>query len=290
MTKSEIKKIDGTKREIKIEVEGQRVKDKFEQVFAQIAKEAKVPGFRPGHAPRQILEKHYSASAHQQVLKELIPDVYNEVVAKEALDVVELPEITDVKLEQMKLSFKATVDISPQIEIKEYKGIKIDYQPPAVDEQDVKRYLDSLKESRKIEAIDDGFARSIGYPALADLQQALERQIFTQKENQQRQKMEGQVIEKITAGLDFKLPRTLVERQIQEMIRQAKLDLALKGIPRDKIDEQEGALRKELEPEAEKQVRIYLVLSAIARKEHIAQDEHMPRRVMEFLLKEAKWE
>jgi FKBP-type peptidyl-prolyl cis-trans isomerase (trigger factor) len=43
-------------------------------------------------------------------------------------------------------------------------------------------------------------------------------------------------------------------------------------------------------PEAEKQVRVYLVLSEIAKKENIPLDDHMPRRVMEFLLKEAEWQ
>ena len=47
--------------------------------------------------------------------------------------------------------------------------------------------------------------------------------------------------------------------------------------------------REELEPEAAKQVKIYLILAAIAKKENIAQDDHMPRRVMEFLLREANW-
>ncbi|MFH1355282.1 MAG: trigger factor family protein, partial [Candidatus Omnitrophota bacterium] len=63
--KTEVKKIDSTKREINVEVSGETVKNKFEDVFKKIGKEAKVPGFRPGNAPRDILEKHYSANAHE---------------------------------------------------------------------------------------------------------------------------------------------------------------------------------------------------------------------------------
>jgi FKBP-type peptidyl-prolyl cis-trans isomerase (trigger factor) len=48
-------------------------------------------------------------------------------------------------------------------------------------------------------------------------------------------------------------------------------------------------MREELEPEAKNQVKVYLVLSAIAKKENIVSDEHMPRRVMEFLFREANW-
>lgn len=289
MTKSEVKKIDNIKRQIDIVVEGERVKSKFDEVFARISKESKVPGFRPGHAPREMLEKHYSSVAHEQVLKELIPDIYNEVIAKEALDVLELPEISEVKLDRARLSFKAMVDISPEVEVKNYKGIKIDYKAPVVSADDVKRYIDSLKEARKLDSVDDGFARSIGYPTLADLEKALERQIYTRKENQERQRIEGLLVDKVTEGMDFKLPQSLLRRQTQEMLRQAKLDLALKGMPREKIDEQENAMLVEIEPEAKKQVRIYLVLSAIAKKENIPQDDHMPRRVMELMLKFADW-
>ena len=54
--KTEVKKIDNSTREINVEVTGDVVKNKFEDVFKRISQEAKVPGFRPGHAPRDMLE------------------------------------------------------------------------------------------------------------------------------------------------------------------------------------------------------------------------------------------
>jgi FKBP-type peptidyl-prolyl cis-trans isomerase (trigger factor) len=101
--------------------------------------------------------------------------------------------------------------------------------------------------------------------------------------------MENQVITHLTKGADFKIPQSLIKRQLEDLLRQAKLDLALKGMPREDIESREKELAKELEPQAERQVRIYLVLSAVAKKEKIATDEHMTRKVMEFLLREAKW-
>jgi len=287
--KTEVKKLDSNKREINIEVSGDIVKNKFEDVFKRIAKEAKVPGFRPGHAPRDILEKHYYTNAHEQVLKELIPDVYNQAVGEAGLDIIELPEITDVKLNRENLSFKATVEISPEINVSNYKGQKINYKKVGVTPDEIKRNMDSLKETRKLDSLDDGFARSLGYPNLPELEKAIERQIFLQQESQQRQRIENEIIENILKGLDFKLPQSLVNRQLESMISQAKVDLALKGLPREKIDNQEPTLLKEFEPEARKQVRVYLVLVAIAKKENIPVDDNMPRKVVEFLLKEADW-
>jgi FKBP-type peptidyl-prolyl cis-trans isomerase (trigger factor) len=287
--KTEVKKLDGTKCEINVAVSGELVKNKFEEVFAQIAKEAKVPGFRPGKAPRDVLEKHYAPSAHEQVLKELVPDVYNQAIAVEKLDVIELPQITDVKLDRSSLSFKAIVEVTPEIAVKNYKNQLINYKVVSVSSDEVKRQIDSVKESRKAETLDDKFSRSLGYPNLSELEKAVERQIFLTKENQERQRIENELIENITKGLEFKLPQALVERQTLDMLRQTKIDLAMKGLPRDKIDEQEKLLLEGIQPEAAKQVKVYLVLSQIAKKENIIIDDHMPRKVMEFLLREANW-
>lgn len=287
--KTEVKKLDSTKCEVNVSVSGELVKNKFEEVFAQIAKEAKVPGFRPGKAPRDVLEKHYASSVHEQVLKELVPDIYNQAIAAEKLDVIELPQITDVKLDRSSLSFKAVVEVTPEIAVKNYKNQQINYKLVSVSSDEVKRQIDSVKESRKVETLDDQFSRSLGYPNLAEFQKAVERQIFITKENQERQRIENELIDNITKGLEFKLPQSLVERQTLDMLRQTKIDLAMKGLPRDKIDEQEKLLLEEIKPEAVKQVKVYLILSQIAKKENIAIDDHMPRKVMEFLLREANW-
>jgi len=287
--RTEVKKLDSIKREINVEVSGDVVKNKFEEVFKKITQEAKVPGFRPGHAPRDIIEKQYSSHAHEQVLRELIPQFYNEAIGQEKLDCLEMPKITDVKLDRTTLSFRAIVEISPEIAVKNYKGIKVEYKKITVTPDEIKRNIDSLKETRKIDTLDDPLARSIGYPNLAELEKALERQIFLQKENQQRQKIEDEIIENLTKDLDFNLPQSLVNRQVQEMLRHAKVDLAIKGVPREKIDEQEKELLKNLEPEAKEKVKVYLVLAEIAKKENIPLDDRMPSKVMEFLLKEANW-
>jgi len=288
--KTEVKKLDSTKREINVTVSGELVKNKFEDVFAKVAKEAKVPGFRPGKAPRELLEKHYAGSVHEQVLKELVPDVYNQAIEAEKLDVIELPQITEVKLDRSNLSFKATVEVSPEIQVKNYKNQKVIFKRIAVTPEEIKRQLDSIRESRKAEALDDKFSRSLGYPDLAQMERTVERQIFLTKENQERSRIENELIESLMKGLEFKLPQSLVERQTQDMLRQTKLDLAMKGLPRDKIEEQEKVILEGITPEAKKQVKVYLVLAQIAKQENIPIDDHMPRKVMEFLLREADWQ
>lgn len=287
--KTEIKKLDSVKREINVTVSGELIKNKFEDVFIKIAKDAKVPGFRPGKAPRDVLEKHYAGAVHEQVLKELVPDVYNQAIAAESLDVIELPQISEVKLDRSNLSFKAIVEVSPEIQIKNYKNQKISFKKISVSPDEIKKQIEQVLESHKAEGLDDKFCRSLGYPDLASLEKAVERQLFITKENQERQRIENELIENLMKGLEFKLPQGLVSRQTQDLLRQTKLDLAMKGLPRDKIEEQEKMILESVTPEAKKQVKVYLVLTEIAKKENIPIDDHMPVRVMEFLLREADW-
>jgi FKBP-type peptidyl-prolyl cis-trans isomerase (trigger factor) len=288
--KTEVKKIDGVKREIAISAEGDVVKNKFEDVFKKIGQEAKVKGFRPGHAPRDILEKEFSSLAQEQVLRELIPELYGQAIEKESLQVLDLPQISEVKLDRLNISFKALVEVTPEIEVKNYKGLKLNYKKITVAADEIKRHLDTFKEKNKIEVLDDKNSKSLGYPNLEELEKAVERQLAIQKENSQRNELEKQLLEQLTKGLDFKIPQTLVNKQLEDLVRQGKVELALRGVPKEKIAEHEEAMHKEFEAQAREQVKVYLVLSSIARKEKIAIEEHMPAKVMEFLFREANWQ
>ncbi len=288
--KIEVKKIDSAKKEISVEVSGDVVKNKFEDVFKKISQEAKIPGFRPGHAPRDIVEKRFSDHAHDQVLKELIPDIYNQALNQENIDAIDMPEISDVKLDRINLSFKAKVEVRPEIIVKNYKGLKINFKKISVTADEIKRNIDTLKEQKKAEQVDDKFARELGYPSVAELEKAIERQISLQKDNQQRQKIETDLLDSIMKDLDFKTPQSLLDRQLQDMLRQTKVDLAMKGVQREQIDQHEAKLIEQLKPEAEKQVRVYLVFGSIAKNENIPADDHMPQKVMELLFREANWQ
>jgi FKBP-type peptidyl-prolyl cis-trans isomerase (trigger factor) len=287
--KTEIKKLGSEKLELSIEVSGDIVKNKFNEVFEKIGKEAKVPGFRPGHAPRDILEKHFSSEAHKRVTEELIPDVYGKAVKQEKLDIIDLGHISEVNLDSQKLSFKATVELRPEIKLKDYKGLKVNYKKVEVSPDEIKRGIDSLKESRKVDSADDNFAKCLGYPDLIELEKTIERQIFIQKDNLQRQRIENEIVETITKELDFKIPQSLIDRQLQELVRQAKLDLALKGATREDIDRGEKTLSDQLAPEAKRQVKTYLVFAEIAKRENLPLDDHMSHHVIELLLREADW-
>jgi len=288
--KIELKKIDSTQREMQVYLEGEKVKEKFEEVFKQIGKEAKVAGFRPGHVPRPILEKHYAKEADEQVLRELLPQVYKEAVEKEKLEVLNYPYIEEVKLNRDSLFFKAKLEVMPEVPLKNYRGIKVHHRTISVTDEEVEKYLSALAKKRKIEQMDDKFARGLGYFNLEELKDSLQKQIFLEKQNQNRQEKEKEIFDYLLKEADFKVPVSLKERKLQEILRQAKLELSLKGLAKEAIEEKEKELIQQLQPEAEIQARLQVILMQIAKKENIALDQEEGfGRVIEFLLQEADW-
>ena len=89
--------------------------------------------------------------------------------------------------------------------------------------------------------------------------------------------------------MNFKIPPSLVNQQLESLIKRAELDLTLRGINKEEIQKQQSRLRENLAPQAERQVRTFLVLEEVARQENIARDEGMTEKVIEFLLKQANW-
>lgn len=285
--KVEAKKLDAGKVQLDIEVPQETVKKKFEEVYEKVGKEARIPGFRPGKAPRDILEKHHGRLIQDEVIKGLIPEAYRGSIEREKIDVVEMPEISQVKLESHILSFRAVVEVKPQIEIKDYKNIKLKYKKIAVGPQEIDKSLDSFKESHKISALDDKFAKGLGYITLVDMRSSIERRLLTQKEDELRRQLQEDLLKQILDKARFRVPPSLIDQRLEELVKDAKVQLALRQVPREQIASHDEKLRKELLPEAESQVKTFLVLEAIAKKENIADTEHLTQRTIEFLLSEA---
>lgn len=287
--KVEAKKIDAGKVQLDIEVPAESVKQKFDQVYEKLGKEAKIPGFRPGKVPRDILEKHHGRLAREELIKNLIPEAYRDSLEKEKISAVELPEISGVKLESNILSFKAVVEVRPEINVKDYRHMKLKYKKITVNQDEIEKALNNLKEMHKAQVIDERFARSLGYRTVEEIHAATERQLLVQKENDQRYHLQENLLKEILAKVNFRIPPSLIQRRLEELVYEAKIQLLRRGIAQEQVASKEEELKRELRPEAESQVKTFLVLEEIAKKENIPQDEHMSQRVIEFLLGEADW-
>jgi len=293
--KVEVKKIDATKRELKFEVPKERVAKKLEEVYGELGKVATIKGSRPGKAPRHVIQEHHGKLAEEEMIKKIIPEVYQEALEKEALDPIDMPEIEDVHLKDGIVSFTATLDIKPEVKIKDYKKIKVVKKTSAVTDEEINKTFEFLKKGQgqgKEIAIDDNFARGLGYPSLEDFKTSLKRQMEIDKDRQNRLDVENQIVEYLLKNATLAVPESAVKRQLEHLVEEGKHRLEHQGAKKEDIDKKEEELRKNLKSVAERDIKMYFILGKIAELENITVDtnENLFYKVLAFLLKEADWQ
>jgi len=293
--KVEVKKVDALKREMKFEIAREKVAAAMDAVYQEIGKHAKVKGFRPGKVPRHILAASHGQLAKDETIKKIIPQAYHDGISEHQLNPVDLPEITDVDLKDGVLTFTATLDIRPDVKVGKYKEILVERKKSEVTEEEVLKTLEFFKKGRTDQevTIDDHFAKGMGFPSLDEFKTALKRQLEFDKDRNNRMDVENQIVEDLLKNAKLIVPQSLVKRQLHHRLNEALRRLKSQGLNEEELKKKEEELRVQLAPVVEREVTIYLILEEIAKLENITtadQNESLPGKVMEFLLKEAKWQ
>jgi len=292
--KVEVKKIDALKREMKFEVPREKVTEAMDAVYNEIGKHAKVKGFRPGKVPRHILVTSHGQLAKDETIKKIIPQAYHDGVSQHALNPIDLPEISEVDLKDGVLTFTATLDIRPEIHVGKYKEINIERKKSEVTEEEVQKTLEFFKKGRTDQevTIDDNFAKGMGFPNLEDFKTALKRQLEFDKDRNNRMDVENQLVEELIKSAKLIVPQSLVKRQLYHRLNDALKRYKNQGLKEEELKKKAEEVKVQLEPVVEREVKIFLILEEIAKLENITiadQNESLPGKVIEFLLKEAKW-
>lgn len=292
--KVEVKKVDSLKRELNFVVPREKVTQAMDEVYNEISKHAKVKGFRPGKVPRQMLVASHGKLAHEETIKKLIPEAYHQGIGDQKLDPIDLPEISNVDLKDGVLTFTATLDLRPEVKIEKYKGIKVKQQDNKVTEEEVNKTLEFFKKGQgdKEVVIDDAFAKGMGFPSLVEFKDALSRQLQLDKDRRNRMEIENQIVEELVKNAKLEVPQSLVKRQLIYRTQETLKRFKNHGLSADELKNKEEEIRKELEKVVEKDVKVYLILEEIAKLEKIEVKDNEPvaGKVIELLLKEAKWE
>ncbi len=132
---------------LKVEVDKETVQKEFDEFYRGIAPKAKVPGFRPGKAPRNILVLHYSSEARENVLKHLISESYRQALREHSLNPITLPEVEDVKFEENELSYQARFEIRPKIKLSRVSGLSAKKEKMEIKEPELNDALDRVRQS-----------------------------------------------------------------------------------------------------------------------------------------------
>lgn len=145
--KSTVEKLSPTRVRINVEVPFAELKPDFDRAYQQLAKQIRLPGFRPGKAPAKLLEARVGRGAVlEQVVNEVLPARYSEAVTTGELRPLGQPDIEVTKLEDgEELVFTAEVDVRPDIELPELSTLKISVEPVEVADDEVEAELEALR-------------------------------------------------------------------------------------------------------------------------------------------------
>jgi len=127
-----------------IEIDAARVESSLNQAYKRIAPRAKVPGFRPGKAPRALIERHYGRETLlNEALDRLVPEVVAEAIKAEAIEIIDQPDLEITNLDPVTVT--ATVPVKPTITLGDYRTVRVERAAIAFDAEEVDKSLEDLR-------------------------------------------------------------------------------------------------------------------------------------------------
>ncbi len=145
--KVEVEKHPGLVSKLQIELPPEDVAKEWDAIANSFARFAKIPGYRPGKAPRAVIDKRFRKEIQEELTKKLVSKSYHEAVEREQLRVASLTNIEDVQFgENKSMRFRATVVTAPEFELPDYKQIPMQVPETKVSDVEVDEALDRLRD------------------------------------------------------------------------------------------------------------------------------------------------
>ena len=160
--KTELIDVSPTRKEIKIEIEPAQVRTAYDRISKDYSKAAKVPGFRPGHAPTSVVRTRYKSEIRTELLRELLPEAVNDAIIENSLSVIGEPEVhlenTEglEKIGEQPLTLKVGVEVLPEVTLNTYKGLEATRRKRPITDADVEHMIDTLRNaSASLQPVED---------------------------------------------------------------------------------------------------------------------------------------
>ncbi len=150
--KIDVKNIEATKAELTVTVDSEEFNPYLDAARKEIAKQINIPGFRKGHVPGRIIDQRLGfAAVAGEAVNNGVPELYSKALEQEKIHAMAQPQI-DVKevpqsaSDETLLTFVATVEHRPNIELPQLEGLQIEVAKPEVSDDDIDRRLDVLRQ------------------------------------------------------------------------------------------------------------------------------------------------
>jgi trigger factor len=140
--------ISPIKKSVEVEIPADRLSNEAQRVTSEFSRHAKLPGFRPGKIPSNVIRSRFAKEIQEEVMSRLLPVSFREAIADKGVEPVGDPELehVDAFIEGAPVKYKAKFEVKPQFELKEYRGIEVDDPKVEVTDKDVDDMIERLRE------------------------------------------------------------------------------------------------------------------------------------------------
>ena len=392
--KTESKKLDKCQVELTVTLDAEEMKAIVKDVERAFVREARLPGFRPGMVPVELIRKEFAQGLKQETERVMFQKNMSKAIEAEKLDQVAVVDMKDVKNGAEGGAFTAVVEVKPTFKLPTYKGLKIEKKDATVTDEQVNDQVARLRaayakyeDAKEGEAVQDGdfvqidYAGTVGGKAIVEINpeakivssgtgfwtqveegrflpeildavkgmkagetkegitakfdketapeglkgekavytltlksfrrrvlptdaefvekakaESLEKLVATVREQMQKHateqeeaRRENEAVELLLKKADFDVPGSQVNRAMDGYLQQLAQRAQYSGLPADYFEKNRDKILKDAQDAAEKQVRLWYVIEAIAAEEKLeAKDDERGKKVVELILANAK--
>ncbi len=140
----EVKKLENSKAEVVLTIEGTEFKNLRNKVIAKIAQGVEVPGFRKGKVPASVVEEKYADAIKEEISEEMLKANYEAVIKDGGIVPVDYFKLVEVKEEASKATATYIVEIVPEVKLGQYKGLEVEKAKAEVKSEDVESEMEKL--------------------------------------------------------------------------------------------------------------------------------------------------
>ncbi len=264
------------------------IEPKWNQTYQKLASEVEIPGFRKGQAPQNLVEPKIAANLQQEVLKLVMPQALIEALNGTDVVPIDYPQYQVAAFTKGgELKFSARVTVRPVVKVGNYKVVNASRPPlKQITDEEINKVITDLftrwKQRQPVPAAgapqvppapDDAFAKSVGAVSLADLNTKIKGDLEAEAKYNNELDYEESILQEVEKITQVDIPDVLIQDELNRMLLSLQRNVSDRGMlmeeylrTQNKTVEQ---LKAEWKPQAEKNVRMELGLSEIARQEGV---------------------
>jgi len=174
--KTDVEDLGGSQKKLVVDASPEDVKDEIEKYCRKLAREVEVKGFRKGKAPASVIKRYFKQQIYGEVATQMVTSSLEEALKEHSITPMGEPEVDAPPLEEGKaFSFSITLDVRPEVDVQNYKGIELEKESLEASEEEIGKSLEELQKTHaELKGIEEDRGVTEGEVTLVDYQAFLE--------------------------------------------------------------------------------------------------------------------